>query len=193
MRFSSGFFSPKILVWHKRQGGDGSNDGVLKDPPDWVDTAFDPGVKGRERASAKKDAIERMKKRPMGSAVLMSVLAEGRANISWRVKECAFHVANNIANSCWDGHDIILKDGAVQSACAELDMRVLGWRDVPTDAKRADLGDSALATEPEVAQLFVARGDDALAAGIDFETQLYVLRPPSGIWLYFLNLSPFQN
>ena len=75
----------------------------------------------RERASAKKDAIERMKKRPMGSAVLMSVLAEGRANISWRVKECAFHVANNIANSCWDGHDIILKDGAVQSACAEID------------------------------------------------------------------------
>ena len=65
---------------------------------------------------------------------------------------------------------------AVEAACAELDMRVLGWRDVPTDAKRADLGDSALATEPEVAQLFVARGDDALAAGIDFETQLYVLR-----------------
>ena len=59
---------------------------------------------------------------------------------------------------------------AVEAACAELDMRVLGWRDVPTDAKRADLGDSALATEPEVAQLFVAA--EALASGPDFETRL---------------------
>jgi glutamate synthase domain-containing protein 1 len=35
---------------------------------------------------------------------------------------------------------------AVEAACAEMQMDVLGWRDVPTDAAAADLGDSALAT-----------------------------------------------
>ncbi len=34
--------------------------------------------------------------------------------------------------------------------------RVLGWRRVPTDAKGADIGPSALATEPVVEQLFIA-------------------------------------
>lgn len=69
----------------------------------------------KARANAKKEQVARMKGRPMGPSALMSVMAEGR-QISWRVKECAFHVANNIANSCWEAHDIILKDSAVQTA-----------------------------------------------------------------------------
>ena len=63
---------------------------------------------------------------------------------------------------------------AVEAACAEMQMDVLGWRDVPTDAAAADLGESALATEPEVAQLFVA--PRILDSEVDLETRLYVLR-----------------
>jgi glutamate synthase (NADPH/NADH) len=55
-----------------------------------------------------------------------------------------------------------------------MQMDVLGWRDVPTDAAAADLGESALATEPEVAQLFVA--PRILDSEVDLETRLYVLR-----------------
>jgi len=33
----------------------------------------------------------------------------------------AFHLANNMANSCWDAHDIILKDEAVKTACATIE------------------------------------------------------------------------
>ena len=62
---------------------------------------------------------------------------------------------------------------AVEAACAEMQMDVLGWRDVPTDAAAANLGDSALATEPEVAQLFVAPTADSK---VDLETRLYALR-----------------
>ena len=65
---------------------------------------------------------------------------------------------------------------AVEKACKELDMDVIGWRDVPTDSVNADLGDSALATEPDVIQLFVKPGAFATAASVDLETQLYVLR-----------------
>ena len=64
---------------------------------------------------------------------------------------------------------------AVEAACAELGFDVLGWRDVPTDSAAADLGESALATEPDVAQLFVAPRDGDQSA-IPLETRLYVLR-----------------
>ena len=48
----------------------------------------------------------------------------------------------------------------------EMRMDVIGWRDVPTDAVAADLGESALATEPEVAQLFV-KPSEAVTSGPD--------------------------
>ena len=70
----------------------------------------------RARAAAQKEKVSRMKGRPMGPAALMTVMDDART-ISWRVKECAFHVANNITNSCWEAHDIVLKDSAVKSAC----------------------------------------------------------------------------
>ena len=59
-------------------------------------------------------------------------------------------------------------------------MDVIGWRDVPTDAVAADLGESALATEPEVAQLFV-KPSEAETNGPDLETRLYVLRRLAGV------------
>ena len=52
---------------------------------------------------------------------------------------------------------------------------LLGWRDVPTDAAGADIGESALAGEPDILQCFISRGvnvtdDDA------FERKLYIIR-----------------
>ena len=51
----------------------------------------------------------------------------------------------------------------------------LGWRRVPTDAKRADIGNSAAATEPVIEQMFVAantKQEDRTA----FCRQLYLIR-----------------
>src|SRR3954465_12293737 len=52
--------------------------------------------------------------------------------------------------------------------------RFIGWRPVPTDAKKADIGKSAAATEPVIEQMLVAAAD-----GLDrtaFCRQLYVIR-----------------
>ena len=48
------------------------------------------------------------------------------------------------------------------------------WREVPTN--NDGLGDSALATEPDTAQLFVKPSSAAASKEVEFETQLYVLR-----------------
>jgi glutamate synthase (NADPH/NADH) large chain len=52
--------------------------------------------------------------------------------------------------------------------------KVMGWRPVPTDSKRADVGPTALSREPVVEQLFVTK-----AAGTDrtdFCRQLFIIR-----------------
>jgi glutamate synthase (ferredoxin) len=51
--------------------------------------------------------------------------------------------------------------------------RVLGWRDVPTDA--ATLGPSAKSSQPVIRQVFVGRGE-GLADDLAFERKLYVIR-----------------
>src|SRR5690606_13801524 len=60
-----------------------------------------------------------------------------------------------------------------EEVAAQEGMKVLGWREVPTD--NASLGESVKPTEPFHAQVFVARG-----AGIkteeDFERRLYIMR-----------------
>ncbi|WP_018293594.1 glutamate synthase large subunit [Mariprofundus ferrooxydans] len=53
--------------------------------------------------------------------------------------------------------------------------KLLGWRDVPVDAIRADLPESVTACEPFIRQLFVARGDSC-ADQDAFERKLYVIR-----------------
>src|SRR4029078_10385935 len=53
----------------------------------------------------------------------------------------------------------------------------IGWRAVPTDARKADIGKSAAATEPVIEQMLVAA-----AEGLDrtaFCRQLYVIRKQS--------------
>ncbi|MBI3433571.1 MAG: glutamate synthase large subunit [Proteobacteria bacterium] len=58
-------------------------------------------------------------------------------------------------------------------AVAREDMRLLGWREVPTD--NSTLGVSVRPTEPKHMQVFIAQGEHALSAS-DFERRLYVLR-----------------
>ena len=61
---------------------------------------------------------------------------------------------------------------------------VLGWRPVPTRRAEADIGPSALASEPVIEQLFVgARGLE----GDSFERQLYVIRKRSSLLLRALD------
>jgi glutamate synthase (NADPH) large chain len=63
---------------------------------------------------------------------------------------------------------------AVEGIIAEQGQRLIGWRVVPTDSKKADLGPTALAAEPAVEQLFVAAAD-----GLEddaFERQIYIIR-----------------
>ncbi|WP_254543508.1 glutamate synthase large subunit [Halomarina pelagica] len=60
----------------------------------------------------------------------------------------------------------------VAEVLAEYDLDVLGWRDVPTD--NADLGKTALDSEPDVWQVFVGPAADLDAA--TFDRRLYVGR-----------------
>jgi glutamate synthase (NADPH/NADH) large chain len=62
----------------------------------------------------------------------------------------------------------------VARICAEEGQEIVGWRTVPTDADAADLGPTARAAAPHIAQLFIAAGDDL--RGDDFERRLYLIR-----------------
>ena len=83
---------------------------------------------------------------------------------------------------------------AIDALAAEEDLRVLGWREIPTDPDAADLGPSSLAAMPGFRQLFVASvetGDDALS-GIDLERRTFCLRKRAehATDTYFASLSP---
>ncbi len=52
--------------------------------------------------------------------------------------------------------------------------KLIGWRRVPTDSKKADIGPTALAKEPVVEQMFVVAGDDVDRTA--FCRQLYLIR-----------------
>ncbi len=62
----------------------------------------------------------------------------------------------------------------VERLIAEEGQRLVGWRDVPIDADKADIGPSARATQPIIEQLFVAAADGL--EGDAFERKLYVIR-----------------
>ncbi|MBN1238883.1 MAG: glutamate synthase subunit alpha, partial [Gammaproteobacteria bacterium] len=62
----------------------------------------------------------------------------------------------------------------VAEICAEEGQRLVGWRLVPTDADRADLGNTARAAQPHIEQLFVAA--DGSVEGDAFERKLYLIR-----------------
>ncbi len=62
----------------------------------------------------------------------------------------------------------------VESIIADQGQRLVGWRRVPTDAKLADVGPTALASEPVIEQLFVAAAPGL--QGDAFERELYIIR-----------------
>jgi glutamate synthase (NADPH/NADH) large chain len=62
----------------------------------------------------------------------------------------------------------------VAEICAEEGQILVGWREVPTDADKADLGRSARAAAPVIEQLFIGAGDGL--EGDAFERKLYLIR-----------------
>jgi glutamate synthase (ferredoxin) len=61
----------------------------------------------------------------------------------------------------------------LQTIVVEEGQRLLGWREVPTDDRH--LGATAVAVEPTILQVFIARGQ-GVRDGAHFERKLYVIR-----------------
>jgi len=80
------------------------------------------------------------------------------------------------------GQIFLPKDDAERDLCkqtlekyvARQGQKLIGWRRVPTDAKKADVGPTALAGEPVVEQLFVAAAEGTDRT--EFCRQLYLIR-----------------
>jgi len=62
----------------------------------------------------------------------------------------------------------------VEEIIRQQGQRLVGWRAVPRDAQKADIGPTALRGEPAIEQLFVAAADGL--SGEAFERQLYLIR-----------------
>ena len=62
----------------------------------------------------------------------------------------------------------------IEAIVAEQGQECLGWRSLPHDARRADLGTAAVACMPHMEQLFIAAGEGD--SGDRFERRLYVIR-----------------
>ena len=58
----------------------------------------------------------------------------------------------------------------------EAGQTLLGWRKVPTDSKKADIGPTAAAGEPVIEQPIVAAGKSAAKDPDEFERKLYLIR-----------------
>ena len=83
---------------------------------------------------------------------------------------------------------------AIEQLAAEENLRVLGWRALPVDPDKADIGPTARAAMPSFRQLFVAGvedGDDA-PTGIELERRTFCLRKRAEhtTGVYFPSLSP---
>ncbi|HWM59711.1 MAG TPA: glutamate synthase large subunit, partial [Pseudonocardia sp.] len=86
----------------------------------------------------------------------------------------------------------------IDRLAAEENLVVLGWRELPVDPDRADIGPTARAVMPGFRQLFVAGAEwggedrDAAPAGLDLERRAFCLRKRAehAIGVYFPSLSP---
>ena len=65
----------------------------------------------------------------------------------------------------------------IERIVAEQGQQLVGWRKVPVNADRADLGETARAGEPTIEQLFIAASEGL--EGDAFERQLYIIRKRS--------------
>ena len=62
----------------------------------------------------------------------------------------------------------------VEEIIAELGQRLVGWRSVPVEPEKADIGPTARNAEPRIEQLFIAAADGC--SGEAFERRLYMIR-----------------
>lgn len=84
----------------------------------------------------------------------------------------------------------------INELAAEENLRVLGWRELPTDPEKADLGPTSLAAMPGFRQLFLAGIETGIVkpppTGIELERRTFCLRKrvehETGV--YFPSLSP---
>ena len=63
----------------------------------------------------------------------------------------------------------------IEETAAEEGQKILGWRDVPVDAVRADLPDSVVHCMPVIRQVFIGRGENCPDQE-SFERKLFVVR-----------------
>jgi glutamate synthase (NADPH/NADH) large chain/glutamate synthase (ferredoxin) len=75
----------------------------------------------------------------------------------------------------------------IEELVAEFGMKILGWRDVPTDP--SSLGPTTLASEPRVRQVFVGMGEDFYNRE-DFNRRLYLVRQRAENEIEFDNSLP---
>jgi glutamate synthase (NADPH) large chain len=80
----------------------------------------------------------------------------------------------------------------ITELAVEENLRVLGWRDVPTDVAKADIGPSARTAMPRFRQLFVTAAEEDGPSGIALERRTYCLRKRTEheTGTYFPSLSP---
>eukprot|EP00960_Hanusia_phi_P009202 265653-Hanusia_phi.AAC.1 len=68
----------------------------------------------KAKIQAMRDAMSALNSRAALPTIFSRLLSE--KGMSWRVRECVFHVLNNAANSSWAVHDTILKDDILEKA-----------------------------------------------------------------------------
>ncbi|MBB2990597.1 glutamate synthase (NADPH/NADH) large chain/glutamate synthase (ferredoxin) [Mycolicibacterium iranicum] len=99
------------------------------------------------------------------------------------------------AGICYLPQDAVARaaaQDAVESLAFEEGLEVLGWREVPTDAVGAQIGDTALGCMPHMSQLFVAapEHDGSRPGGIELDRRVYPLRKRAeSTGVYFPSLS----
>ncbi|MHA6630778.1 glutamate synthase large subunit [Pseudonocardia sichuanensis] len=80
--------------------------------------------------------------------------------------------------------------GHIERLAAEEGLRVLGWRELPVDPEKADLGPTALAAMPRFRQLFVAGAADETGLALERRTFCLRKRAEHATDAYFPSLSP---
>ena len=77
----------------------------------------------KEKLPDMKKQLSDLQARKYGPACLVSMMLPERAgqkNTSARVVECCLHTLNNMANSCWEGHDQLIRDKVHMAAVSTL-------------------------------------------------------------------------
>ena len=74
-----------------------------------------------------------------------------------------------------EGKERELCKKSFEEICCENELEIIGWRDLPIDIKKADIGPSALKAMPKIEQAFV-KDNSSFFNQEDFERRLYLAR-----------------